>query len=193
MPKEKSETPPREHLSYLEGIEQLRPLFAAVDQHQRDIGLILWKMDPSPGELVKLAEEFGYSVDTLKSWMRTANRIRNMPTGLAFGVQMEFARIDDEDARIKLLESRPAQEWTIYSAKAAVEEYFRRNGPGAGRHPVVPKAKSASRARYDDSREAKATLTLRQETLLIEIESTRELGEPQISGNGRVRRIEFSW
>ena len=110
--------PQLEPLSFLEGEELLRPLFQAVDQHQRDIGMILWCMDPSPAELVKLAEEFGYAAETL----RTATRIRNMPDGLPFGVHAEFARITDEDERMTMLDSRPVGEWTIYAAKAAVDD-----------------------------------------------------------------------
>jgi hypothetical protein len=186
----------REHLNFSDGIPMLDDLFKAIENHQREVGLILWRMDPKPSEFVKLSERYGVEVSTLRSWMSTAHRIRTAPAGMPFSVQAQLARLPEDDDRDALLNERPMHEWTTVTMRQAVDETLRRKRAGATGVLTIPaKAKSASRARYDSEHEAKVTLTLREGRLVVDVEATKPLREPQISGDADsgVQRIEFTW
>jgi len=152
-------------------IPVLRELAADIDNAQRAIGMVLWHLDPTPGELTKLAEELSVRADTLKSWLHTYSRLRHDSemAALNFSRQQQLARIMNAEDRHQLWTERPENEWTLPLLTTAVDLYL--EGRGASVMPRTKKAGCKARFVIDEElvKEAKVNLELLQDSIGVRI------------------------
>jgi hypothetical protein len=171
----------------------LKELAALVSNGQYAIGMVLWNADPTPAELVKMAEVLELSPMTLKSWITTYSRLRHDTelAGLRFSVQQQLARVQNAEARDALWYSRSPGEWTLETLTSAVNLHLEEGGA-----TVMPKTKKAGcRARFD-GREVKTTVELADGAVLLKLSVSDgvELTDMQFEEESRgVYRIRFDW
>lgn len=169
----------------------LRELARDIQNSQQAIGMVLWHLDPTPAEMSKLAEELGFKPATLTSWMTTYSRLRhdaNLAT-VRFSMQQQLARVQNDEDRTKLWLSRPAAEWTLPALTTTVDAYTNRAGG------MPPKKKAGCRATFGD-RKLKATVTLTEDVVLIELAVSDgiELSEGDMEQTAKgMYRVRYTW
>jgi len=188
------EGPERTHVAHALGMQVLRELARDVQRGQRAIGMVLWHMDPTPVDLIKIAEEVELDVATLKSWMTTYSRLRHEAdqAALSFSMQQQLARVQNAEHRAALYESRPEGEWTLESLRSAVDAHLESLGGS-----VMPKTKKAGcKAKFDDDRQVKVNVELLKDSVLIRltVSNEGELNDLKFSETSAgVYDLKFSW
>lgn len=170
----------------------LKELALMVSNGQYAIGMVLWHADPSPGELVQMAETLDLSPETLKSWITTYSRLRHDAelASLKFSMQQQLARIQNPDDRDALWCSRKPDQWTLADLTQAVNLYMDRQGSG------MPKTRQAGcKAKFDD-RQMKVNVELAEDAVLLRLAVSEGIKLDNMSFEEEskgVYRVRFTW
>lgn len=180
-------------LSLDEALPVLLQLADDIQAGQRAIGMVLWHLDPSPADMIKIAERLNVRVETLKSWLNTYSRLRHDAelATLNFSRQQQLARIMNTEDRAQLWNSRPEYEWTLPGLTSAVDEYMDRIGSS-----VMPRTKKAGMKGRFQERELKVNLELFEGSveLRLTVSEGRELDNIRFDKISEgIYRVQLDW
>lgn len=156
----------RVQISIEDAMPVLIQLAADIQCGQRVIGEILWHVDPTPSQLAKIAEQLQLKVQTLTSWITTYSRLRKETeiALLGFSMQQQLARVQSDEQRKELWESRPGNEWTLVTLTAAVDNHMDSIGSS-----VMPRTKKAGCKASFEQRQVKVNLELLRDSVIVKL------------------------
>jgi hypothetical protein len=164
----------------------LKGIIDGIQDAERAVGFVLWHLNPSPAEIGKLTEALDVHEDSLRSWLNTYARLRDSHAALRFSLQQQLARILDPDERETVFAQRPEHEWTLPLLRRAVEDHLYRDDD--------TRMKRAGCGTSIGSKKARTRITLTQNTVLVDVTASTELGEPEVQKvDEGVYRIRFGW
>lgn len=177
----------RREIALEDALPVLKRVCDSIQDAEKAAGFLLWHLDPTDAELGKIAEALDLPEDSLRSWLNTYSRLQDSHAMLRFSLQQQLARIQDPDERKAVFVQRPEHEWTLPLLKEAVEAWLYRNDE-------PPQQKRTGCGATFGGRKARATLTLTEGAVLIDVTASEDLGEPHVEKiDEGIYRIMFHW